>query len=97
MITSCNSKLLLHKLLTLMDNEVEVTLVNNVVLKGFLIGFFFGRQEFGDPFILKWHLVEKKDLYSFGSGILNTCIGTIFLHTELKSVRFLCDNSELVF
>jgi hypothetical protein len=80
-----------------MDNEVEVVLVNNTVLKGFMIGFFFGRQELGEPFILKWHLVSKKDLYSFGRGVLNTCIGTIFYHTELKTVRFLCDNTQITF
>jgi hypothetical protein len=80
-----------------MNNEVEVVLANKTVLKGFLIGFFFGRPEWEEPYILKWHLVAKKDLFTFGNGVLNTGTGTISFHAELKSIRFLCDKSQMVF
>jgi hypothetical protein len=91
------SGLLFDKLLNLEDDEVEVTLENNVHLKGIIIGFFFGMQHWNEPFVLKWHLVKKQDEYTFGKGSLGASIGAIFYHTEVRSIRFLQDNSMMVF
>jgi hypothetical protein len=46
---------------------------------------------------LKWHLVKKQDEYTFGKGSLGASIGAIFYHTEVRSIRFLQDNSMMVF
>jgi hypothetical protein len=89
--------MLFDKLLGLEDDEVEVRLENNVHLRGLIIGFFFGKQEIGEPFILKWHLVKKKDRFTLGKGVLGAYIGAIFYHTEVISIRFLQDNSTMIF
>ncbi|MDZ7650483.1 MAG: hypothetical protein U5K54_26910 [Cytophagales bacterium] len=91
------SAALFDKLQNSTADEVEVSLKNNSQLRGIIIGFFFGIQDYGDPFILKWHLVEKKDRYTFGKGVLGSCIGTIFSHKELISIRFLQDDSVMKF
>lgn len=91
------SRELFDKLENLKDDEVEILLINNIQLRGIILGFFFGIQDHGDPFILKWHLVEKKDRYTFGKGALGSCIGTIFYHKELISIRFLQDYSVMKF
>jgi hypothetical protein len=93
----CTSRALFDKLKDLVDDEVEILLENNVHYTGLIIGFFFGMQEIGEPFILKWHLVKRKDRFTFGKGVLGSYIGTIFYHTELISIRFLQDNSIMVF
>lgn len=64
------SRALFDKLENLKEDEVEISLINNLRLRGIIIGFFFGIQDHGDPFILKWHLVEKEDCYTFGKGAL---------------------------
>jgi hypothetical protein len=91
------SRALFDKLENLKEDEVEISLMNNIRLRGIIIGFFFGIQDHGDPFVLKWHLVEKKDRYTFGKGVLGSCMGTVFYHKELKSIRFVQDDSVLKF
>ena len=97
MATECASQLLLERLLNLTHPEVEVVLTTHKKLRGIIIGFFFGRPEWGEPYVLKWHLVATQDLYTFGKGVLNTPIGTIFYHHELVSIRFIFDNAQINF
>jgi len=48
---------------------LKVALRNNKILNGIFVSIFHGDPDSGEPFIVKWHFVEEKDIPSYRQGL----------------------------
>ena len=68
-----------------------ITLRDGTLLEGTLSGFFHGDKSIDEPYIIKWHFIDAKDLLKndVQSSIDGTEeIGTIIWQADIKSVKF---------
>jgi hypothetical protein len=73
------------------DKLLEITLRDHTVLEGIFISFFHGDPDLGDPFIVRWHFIDKNEIQTNnnlfpmdeGDGF-----GRIIKQQEIKSIKF---------
>lgn len=70
---------------------VVITLKDNSVLEGMLVGFIHGDSD--EPFIIKWHFIKKEELETFNQGLDVSIVGDhdtgrMINQKDIKSVRF---------
>jgi hypothetical protein len=87
------SKEIYNKYYNIKGKIVEITLKDNSVLEGKLVGFFHGDKETGESFIEKWHFVDEKKIqaYKYGLGVSmesNQDVDKIIDQKDIKNVRF---------
>jgi hypothetical protein len=75
------------------DRIVEIIMKDNRILEGKLVSFFHGNKESNEPFITKWHFVDKNDIQEYQKGLVvsiegNQEIGTIIDQKNIREVRF---------
>jgi len=91
------SEELYKKYFRLNDRKVEITLKNNVVLKGILVGFFRGDEDAEEPCIERWHLADEKNEFSLGLDAFGFLSGTIVKQKDIAEILFFEDNSVMKF
>ena len=79
------------------NRVIEITLKNNSIFTGVIIGFFKGDEDAREPYILKWHIVSEEDKMSFGRDAFGFLIGEIISHKDISQVKFHEDNSTMTF
>jgi hypothetical protein len=89
------SLLILQKYFTLKSKKVIINLKNKELVKGFIIGYFKGEENFDDTEIYKWHIVsiENKILFPIDAFGLET--GIFVLQKDITEIQFLEDNSTI--
>ena len=75
------------------DKILVITLKDNTVLEGILVGYYHGDTQGGDPFVIKWHFIDKKDMETYHKGLdvsleSNQDVGRIIKQKDIKNVRF---------
>ena len=90
-MTTDYSKEIYHKYYNIKDRILIITLKDNTILEGVLVGFIHGDPD--DSFIIKWHFVDKKDLKAFHEGLDvsiegNQDKGRIIEQKDIKNVHF---------
>jgi hypothetical protein len=73
------------------NRTVVITLKDNTVFEGRLVSFIHGDAD--EPFIIKWHFVDKNEIESFQQGLDisiggNRDSGQIIKQKDIKNVRF---------
>ncbi len=70
----------------------EILLKDGTLHKGFLVGYYHGDEEAGEPFILKWHFIDKSEIQlhdlSFSYDPDNPELGIIINQDDIQSVNF---------
>lgn len=79
------------------DTLIEVTLKSGRKIRGVFISFFLGDQDSSEPYITKWHIVEEKCKMTLGIDEFGFLIGEYINQKEIRSIKFLDDNSEMQF
>jgi hypothetical protein len=73
------------------DQVLEITLKDNTVLEGILTSFFHGDEDEGEPYICKWHFIDKHDISKhnnfFSLDDRDEYVKTIN-QEDIKSVKF---------
>ncbi|HWY11097.1 MAG TPA: hypothetical protein VN026_07225 [Bacteroidia bacterium] len=70
---------------------LEVILKNGTVLEGIFIGFVHGDESSGEPFIIKWHFIDKSDISKHNATIAidwGQDYGRLIEQEEIKSIKF---------
>lgn len=62
MKTKDNSKEIYNNYFDNKDQLLEVTLKNGNVLTGIFVSFVHGDEDSNEPFIIKWHFINEKDI-----------------------------------
>ena len=75
------------------DKILIITLKDNTFLEGILVSFMHGDPEDGEPFINKWHFVDKDEMDEYNKGLdvaleNNQDKGRIIAQKDIKDVRF---------
>ena len=70
---------------------VEITLKDNTILEGILSSFIHGDENEGEPFIIKWHFIDKDEIDKQDplisvEGYEET--GKIINQKDIKSIKF---------
>lgn len=95
----CNKDLsfeLYKKYFSLTDNEIEITLKDNSILKGKIVGYY-KNEEGGNKnlYISRWHIANTNSFLGIDAfGFLQ---GEIILHKNISSIYFYEDKSILKF
>lgn len=66
---------------------VQITLQNDSTIEGFLVGFFDAKDE-TEPFITKWHFVEKDEIEKYKLMDEEEEIGRFINQSDIKEVEF---------
>lgn len=87
------SKEIYDKYYNIKDKVVKITLKDNSVLEGKLVGFFHGDKDSGELFIKKWHFVDENKIEAYQEGLSISMEGIkdvdrIIDQNEIKNVRF---------
>jgi hypothetical protein len=90
-MTTDYSKEIYDKYYNINNRILVITLKDNTVLEGILIGFIHGDSD--DPFIIKWHFVDKNELETFQQGLDlsidgNPEKGKMIEQNDIKNVSF---------
>jgi len=91
------SKILYKKYFSQSNRLIEVTLKNERKINGVFISFFLGEYDYNEPYIRKWHIVEEKHKMTSGIDAFGFRLGEIIEQKDIKSIKFLDDNSEIIF
>lgn len=69
---------------------LEITLKDDTVLEGIFISFFHGEEDSDEPFIIKWHFLDKNDIdnHSLISLDGSEDYGKILKQEDIKSIKF---------
>jgi len=59
---------------------LEITLKDKTILEGKLTGFIHGDENVGEPYIIRWHFLDKDEVFKEYSKIIN--------QADIKSVKF---------
>lgn len=71
------------------DRLLRLTLKDGKVLEGRFIGFFHGEEERNEPYIVKWHFLQKGTEPPLKSSIFPTQQEGIYIdHDNIESVEF---------
>ena len=65
---------------------LKITLADDSVIEGMLVGFFHGDEESHEPFITKWHFVAENELgknNKFEEGK-----GKVIYQKDIKRIEF---------
>ena len=70
---------------------LKITLRDNSVLEGIFTSFFHGDENSGDPYIIKWHFLDEKEISK--QDIQNSIdsseeFGRIIKQKDIKHVEF---------
>lgn len=83
-----NSKDIFDRFYAPGDRVVRVHLKNGTVLEGRFIGYFLGDEESGDPYIFRWHFLDRKlNVFDYDKSI-DPEQGVYFAHTDIRKVEF---------
>ena len=91
------SKQLYDKYFKRTNRVVTMTLRNGRKITGVFIAFYCGDEDLGEPFITKWHMVDKKYKKTSGIDAFGFFIGEYIDQKEIESIKFLSDYSEMKF
>jgi len=72
-------------------NILKITLKDNTVLEGVFISYFHGDEDFGEPYIVKWHFLDKDDVEKHDHLISldgSEDYGKIIFQKDIKRVEF---------
>ena len=75
------------------DRLVKIVLKDGQELEGIFVGVFHGDTDRGEPFILKWHFVEKDEIAGYQNFVPteeSEVAGEIIRQADIASVSF-CD------
>ncbi|MEI7596904.1 MAG: hypothetical protein WCK02_14235 [Bacteroidota bacterium] len=86
---------LFNKYFSLNNRQIIVKLKNNQYYKGKFIGYFKDDLDSTENNIAIWHLTEEDTL--FGTDSFGFLIGHLINHSDISQVKFLEDNSLMVF
>ena len=89
------SRILYDKYCGLINRNIEVTLKSGIVFQGVIIGFY--KDNYHNPSITKWHIVDEKDKNSLGINAFSISIGKIVNQKDIAEVKFFEDNTILKF
>ena len=70
---------------------LEITLKDNTVLEGVFISFFHGDADLGEPYIIRWHFIDKKEIQNDHIPFPmdeDITIGKIINQEDIKSIKF---------
>lgn len=84
------SKEIFEKYYSAKDKLLVITLKDGRVLEGMFVSFFHG-DESTDPFIIKWHFVETKDLDKHRHPVIidgGEEIGEVINQEDIMEVKF---------
>lgn len=73
------------------DKILEITLKDNTVLEGIFISFFHGDPDLGEPFVIRWHFIDKNEIPNNHSPIPtdeDATFGKIIKQEDIKSISF---------
>ncbi len=85
---------LYQKYFSLTNNEIEITLKDDSILKGKIIGYYKSADD-KNPYIFKWHIANTTSFLGIDTfGFLE---GEIILHKNIKTIYFYEDKSILQF
>lgn len=90
-MTTDYSKEIYDKYYNIKNRILVITLNDNTILEGALVSFIHGDSD--DPFIIKWHFIDKEELEAFHQGLDvsiegNQDKGKIIRQKDIKNVRF---------
>ena len=83
-----------NKLISLNNRKIELILNDHSVMEGEFVGFFRGAEEFNESYIVSWHFIATE---STQTSILDSFVGEIILQNNIFQIRFLEDQSVMVF
>jgi small nuclear ribonucleoprotein (snRNP)-like protein len=75
------------------NREVIIKLKDNSILKGVLIGYYKDEEESEELYILKWHIVDKKDAMNLGLDSFGAVIGNIINQKDIVEIKLSDDKS----
>ncbi len=90
MIKKDYSKEIFKKYFNSKDQILEITLKDNTVLEGIFFSYFYGNENIGEPFIIKWHFMDKNEIPKHNSLISidwGESFGRIINQKDIKRVR----------
>jgi hypothetical protein len=73
------------------DRIVRITLNDNSILEGILVGFFHGDVEAGETFITKWHFISEQNIkeYHLGSSVeMKNELNKVIEQKDIKYIEF---------
>lgn len=91
------SFVLFQKYFALENRNITVLLKNHKKYEGRFIAFSKGNVKWNEPYIFRWHLVDKDETNSLGIDAFGFTIGTHILQSEIESVHFEGDNTIMYF
>jgi hypothetical protein len=91
------SKVLYETYFSSNNRLIEVTLKNGRKITGEFISFFFGEEDNNQTFIKRWQIVEEKYKVAFCIDAFGSPIGELINQKDIKSVKFLDNNSQIQF
>lgn len=86
-----HSKEIFEKYFSSKEKMIKVTLKNNEVLEGIFVSFIHGDESADEPFIIKWHFIDKKDIErykNFPQIDFGEEYGKEIDQSEIRSVSF---------
>jgi len=76
---------------------VELKLTNGTCISGKISGFMKGDLSEGEPYIIRWILVNSNDQSGFGMDAFGYLNGKWIWQNEIASVKFLSDQTRIDF
>ncbi len=89
------SKIFYEKYFNSKDRNVKITLGNGTIIKGIIAGFFKGDENFNEPYIIEWHIVEKESNKNPGYDAAGFMLGMTVKQRDIAQIEFLEDHSVL--
>lgn len=88
---------LYKKNFSLINRNIEITLKDNNVIKGQIIGFYKGVESSGESYIIKWHIRTDDRAVSEINEIFDALDGKVVDHNAIAEVKFEQDLSAMKF
>lgn len=84
------SKEIFEKYFSVKNKTLVITLNDGTVLEGFLVSFSHGDEGSDDPFIVRWHFVDQRDMSKYEKmfSIGGEETGRSLEQRDIKNVHF---------
>jgi hypothetical protein len=84
-----------QKYFSVINPQIEITLKNTEIVKGKIVGYFYGDINSADSFIVKWHIAHVDNFT--GTDTFGHLEGYIIKQQDIASVLFFEDNTLMCF